>query len=813
MILRRLKAAIVGTSPATHLGRAPASASRESNTVRTPLPDDRPTFRHRAARLPGRKWCVPASGAIFVTLIALWEFQIWNGGLSTPTTYFGDGLYYAGITKSIIEHGWYFTNPRLGAPLGQVNYDYPLGYDNLNLGAIRLLAWMFRNPFVVNNLFLYLTFPAVFLTSWFVLRRLGFSKPVAWVIGVVYTILPYHFWRADLHLMLAAYYAVPLGALLLYGFTDVRGGGTNDRDAWRELTAGSWRARAARLLRSRWFWIPVILGSTGVYYAAFFGFLAIAVGGLTALRDRDLRRLALPAICTVLVAAVLAINNAPTILYSIRHGSNTGAVERSLGESDIYGLNVSSLVLPTNNHRFPLFRDIKDRLNAESVSPVGDPEYQAIGLIASLGLVVSIGSVLMGVTKRRSGDRWSALRRTSGELNVLAILLAAIGGISTIVGLLGLTSLRAYNRISIFIAFFSLVALGALVQSWLAHRKTSRLQWSRRFTAGTIAVSLGVCAFAAFDQTPRQPLFQGQSRNQVKTRLSSDRAFAEAIERRVGRGAMVFELPLMEYPEAKVSLSAREPAYQTDELVKPSLFTTGVQWSWGAMKGRPEDLTPSFVGRPVEGLLPDLAAVGFDGIYIDRRGFADHGGQIEARVRSILDDQRPMLSHDGDLSFFDLRAFGRHLANTTSEGALQAQRSSTLNPLRLHWGSGFRSPFGDAIYPSLDGVTYGRWAENGAALDVTNPLQVTRHLMLHFGALAADTRPATLEVGTPRGTQRFDLSSNTPLTLELNVRPGKTRLTFRIDRDAPGTPTDAEAAFQIVNSWWEAPPIAAKPAN
>jgi hypothetical protein len=68
-------------------------------------------------------------------------------------------------------------------------------------------------------------------------------------------------------------------------------------------------------------------------------------------------------------------------------------------------------------------------------------------------------------------------------------------------------------------------------------------------------------------------------------------------------------------------------------------------------------------------------------------------------------------------------------------------------------------------------------------------------------------------VRTPRGAQRFDLSSTTPHTLELDVSPGKTRLTFRIDRDAPGTPSDAEAAFQLVNSWWEAPLIGAKPAN
>jgi phosphoglycerol transferase len=744
-----------------------------------------------------------------VTLIACFEFQVWNGGLSTPSTYFGDGLYYAGITKSIIEHGWYFTNPDLGAPLGQVNYDYPLGYDNLNLVAIRVLAWIFGNPFAVNNLFLYLTFPAVFLTSWFALRRFGFSKAVAWVIGVVYAILPYHFWRGDLHLMLAAYYVVPLGALLLYEFLGVQ---SPNGDAREVLSAGSWLARGARLLRSRWFWIPVILGSGGVYYAAFFGFLAIAAGGLTALRHRDLRRFVLPVTCSVVVVAVLAINNAPTLLYSVRHGANTEAVDRQLGESDIYGLNVSSLVLPINNHRLPPFRHVRETLNTESASPVGDPEYQAIGLIASLGLVVSIGSVLMGVSKRRSEDRWSLFRRASGELNLLAILLAAIGGFSTILGLLGLTSLRAYNRISVFIAFFSLVALGALCESWIANRKRSARRWTR-ITAGTVAMSIGVCAFAAVDQLPTQPLFQGQSRDEVKARLSSDRAFAESIARRLGPRAAVFEFPLMEYPEAKLEVSAPDVAYQTDELVKPWLFADGLRWSWGAMKGRPEDLTPSFVGRPLERLLPDLAALRFDGIFIDRRGFRDHANQIESQLKSLLDGEPSMVSRNGDLSFFDLREYRRRHARATPEGDLAAQRSSALNPLGLHWGSGFRNPFGDAFYPALEGITYGRWAENGAVLDVTNPLQDARRLSLHFGAHAADMRPATLEVLTPRGTQRFDLSSNTPFTLELDVQPGKTRLRFRIDRDAPGTAGDAEAAFQIVNSWWEAPLIGAKPAN
>jgi phosphoglycerol transferase len=750
-----------------------------------------------------RELAVPGAGAAFVTFIACWYFKVWNGGLGTPITYSGDGLYYADITNSIIHHGWYFTNSNLGAPVGRVAYDYPLGAENLNLGAIRVFAWVWSNPFLVNNLFLYSTFPAAFLASWFVLRRLGFSKPVAWVVGVVYAILPYHFLRADPHLMLSAYYVVPLGALLLYEFTGASGD-RNATRAGREPTPRSWRARGARFVRCRWFWIPVILGSGGIYYASFFVFLAIAAGCLTAVRDRDLRRLVLPAVCSVLVVAVIAINNTPTLLYWARHGSNPAAVDRNLGENDLYGLQVSYLVLPLPDHRLPLFRDVREKLAEESRSPIGDAEGQGLGVLASLGLVVSVGSVLMGVTRRRSEDRWFDFRRRSGELNVVAILLATVGGISTIVGLLGLTGLRSYNRMSIFIAFFSLAALGALCESWLFRRKRG----STRFRVGVMAVSLVVCAVAVFDQVPRA---LASPRDELREQLSSDRDFAEKIEERLGERGMVFELPLMEYTESKITVRPNV-TFQSEELAKPSLFTNDLRWSWGAQRGRPQDLTPSYVGRPLRQLLPDLAVLGFDGIYIDRRGFADHGTEVEAGLTSLLDGQNPMVSRNGDLSFFDLRTYTRGYSQATPRELREAQRRAALHPLRLGWGTGFGPVFGAGpFYPALDGARFGRSAQNGAVLHVTNPLPTTRLLILHFGVNTGDARPATLEVRTSGGAQRFDLPSSTPPTVQLGVPPGETRLTFRIDRAGSDTSGDAPAAFEIVNPWWEGPLLPEKP--
>jgi phosphoglycerol transferase len=810
--VRRLKA----TSGCRYHERAQPGLSSATTAPRldqtsAPGTDQRPSFLGTVSRTRLQRAVVPTGGAVIVTLIACWYFRVWDGGLGTPITYSGDALFYTGITNSIIGHGWYFTNSNLGAPLGQVTYDYPLGSDNLNLVVIRVLAWISTNPFVVNNLFLYLTFPATFLTSWFVLRRLGFSKAAAWVTSIVYVILPYHFWRADIHLMLAAYYAVPLGALLVYEFIGAPSkAGT--RDAGQELFTGAWRARVVRFIRSRWLWIPVVLGSAGVYYGAFFVYLALTAGGLTALRDRDFRRLALPAICSVVVVAVLAINNSPSLFYWARHGRNAEAVERPLGQNDTFGLDISYLVLPINNHRLPLFRHTKERLTQDSESPVPDMENQGLGLLASVGLVVSLGSLLIGVTNRRSDGRWAAFRRRSGELNLFAILLATVGGLSTILGLLGFTWLRAYSRISIYIAFFSLVALGAVCETWLARRKAGSRR-GRSFTAIIVALSLAVCAFAIYDQTPREITFPGQLvRSQVKARLASDRTFAKTIDRRLGPGAMVFELPLMESPEAGLPAKNRKLQYFTDELVKPSLFTNDLRWSWGAAKGRPHDLTPSFVGRPLERLLPDLAVLGFDGIYIDRRGFEDHGTQIEAGLASILDGRQPIVSRDGGLSFFDLRPYAKQYKEGLPAGTVLAQRSSALNPLRLDWGRGFSAAAGlGQFYPALEGVAFGRSAENDAVLDVTNPLQATRRMTLHFAATSADMQPATLEVRTPRGTQRFNLASSSAPALELNVPPGTTRLTFRIDRRAPGNLDDPKVAFQIFNPWWEAPLVPGKP--
>ena len=307
----------------------------------------------------------------------------------------------------------------------------------------------------------------------------------------------------------------------------------------------------------------MILGSGGVYYAGFFGFLAIAAGCLTALGVRDVRRIALPAISNVIVVVVLLINNAPTLIYSARHGPNEVVADRQLGENDRYGLGISYLVLPVNNHRVPLFRHVKETLTNESVTPVPDSENQALGLLASRASSYRSGPShgLQDATVRRLVRVPARVGRTEPA----HVLLATFGGISTIVGLIGFTSLRGYNRISVFIA-------SSRWSRWSAVRVVARATEARRSSGNSLhrrrrRIESRSLPFAVFDQTPKSITFPGQpDRDQVKDQLASDRAFAESIERRLSRGSMVFELPLLEYPEAGVQLSPPLRTLYTDEL-------------------------------------------------------------------------------------------------------------------------------------------------------------------------------------------------------------------------------------------------------
>src|SRR6185437_8621392 len=110
---------------------------------------------------------------------------------------------------SIQESGRVNENGRLGAPGILDHYDFPM-LDNLTFAMIKAIARFSPDFGTTTNLFFLLTFVVTTCTGVYAMRQLGASEGVALTFGVLYAFQPYHFFRGQVHLWLASYYALPL---------------------------------------------------------------------------------------------------------------------------------------------------------------------------------------------------------------------------------------------------------------------------------------------------------------------------------------------------------------------------------------------------------------------------------------------------------------------------------------------------------------------------------------------------------------------------------------------------------------------------
>ena len=148
--------------------RPPAAA-----TTRPPLAS------YVSRRRPGPWSTLLLDGAAVAAVTAIATgvvFQLWDRSMRVPLDYDGDGLVAGQWIKTMIETGWVNSNHRLGAPFGQVYYDFPLGGDNLHLAVLRLMTLVSHDWALVMNVFFLLTFPAAAVSAALCLRWLGVGR-------------------------------------------------------------------------------------------------------------------------------------------------------------------------------------------------------------------------------------------------------------------------------------------------------------------------------------------------------------------------------------------------------------------------------------------------------------------------------------------------------------------------------------------------------------------------------------------------------------------------------------------------------------
>ncbi|HEY2142560.1 MAG TPA: hypothetical protein VGG98_10940 [Solirubrobacteraceae bacterium] len=735
-------------------------------------------------------------------LIAAWVLRLGQARLSFPWNYAGEGdaKFYLLVVKSIIGHGWYQTNSSLGAPFGQQLYDFPQSADNLNLLAIKGLAALSSSPAVVLNVFFLLTFPLVSLSAYLVLRKLRISAAAAVICSAIFALLPYHFYRGESQVLLSAYYAVPPAALLFLRLWEEPGLFTRRLGA--ESGPLAWTSRRSLVTCA----CCLVIGSAGLYYAVFalallLGGTLVALivaitrrssrraghaaagdddpaGGSRAITGRDDRRRDEPrgdvravvsgTIASLLIAATLAVNLAPSLLYRAEHGADR-SIARTTLQSDQLGLRLTDLVLPVQQHRLPFLSNVNQTYTEATSTGYCEACFENLGGVGTVGFawlcLVALASIVGvgGAIAMRSAYRPAALGVA------LSIGVATIGGGSSLVAFFLTRDIRGWNRISLFIAFFSLLAIATLLDS-----AVRRLRGSGQSRVLGIALLAVVLVLGVLDETSTYfvPKYAKDAHE-----WNSDASFVKAIEGRMPPGASIFQLPYVPFPEGYGSISASVSLPDTTfgttyELARGYIHSDALRWSYGAMKGRAADWQGELAVKPLYLSLAAAAADGFQGLWVDPHGYSASARARLAPVLGGLLRTAPVYSPAHDLLFFDLRPFAARLARTHTPEQVQALRYGTLHPLRTDCGP--------------DG------------LELTNPSSSTRTATLSMLMSMRSPNPTTVLIHYPDGSGEAVSPGTKAIALRrrLNLPAGESAVRFSL-MGTPKRPA-ARAAGPIV---------------
>lgn len=719
--------------------------------------------RHRVlASLLDAGTVAALTSGLLVLVLRLWaaspKVPFSYAGPWSQKFFSGDATFHLMVARALQQGQWWWSpNPNLGAPLGQDLRDFPLGPDHLHLIILKGLVALLGDPFAAVNAYYVLGYVLVALSAWGVLRMLGISRPIAVVVGVLFTFLPYHAGKGPEQLFLAAYFSVPLGVLLLHWHL-------TGRTAWgpgrRPDVPGLTGRRLAAVLV-----VAAVLGSSSAYYGLYFLVLLGLTAALQLLARRDWRPMLSAALLGVPVLATLVLNAAPALVYTARNGPNTG-LARTPDQTWFFGLKPSQLLMPIEDHRVGLLAALARAQRAAS-------GWQEPG--NSLGALGSLTAIALGVVLvRRLAAGWPAasvrarFRERQAALAVLAMLVATAGGGSLLIALVGLGEARVWARMSIYIAFFVLCALA----SWLDDALDRVRNWRRSRLTWAVWPALAVLLLGGvWDQTSPAGV---PAYAPARAAFDSDNAFMAKARNLLGDGAAIWQLPLVSFPEGGLRFFAM---YDYDEF-KGYLHAPELRWSYGALKSRQAaNWQLAVTGQPLAEQLPLVAAAGFTGVYVDSFGLPDRGGVLLEQMQGLL-GQQPLRSDDGRLALFDLRPFAQRLQGRLGQAVLQATADNLLKPTyRQRFGQGFLS----AGVDDLD----GQWAA-GPQAELTLVNSTGQPVEVWLGLVARSALPGTYRLrlqgsGTDQAVDITEVGQR--VRRRIVLPPGDTQL--RLTTDAP----------------------------
>lgn len=528
--------------------------------------------------------------AVILSMIILFfTMELWKCDLTIPFTYEGDGLSIAALFKGFIDNDSMVINKFIGFPSSYSFLDTP-NSDWLHILIARLITLITSNYGLALNIFYLLTFPLTTITSLTVLLKFRFSSFSSIVGSLLYTFIPYHFMRGENHLFLSGYYLVPLAIMLIIMIA-------MDENIFFHYEKNEFKFKFWNLKTLLIALISLLIASSGVYYAYFSCFFLVLAGLISSFRIKNIRNFISSMIVVFMIIVGCFINLTPYILHNINSGDKVSVVKRDLTESEVYGLKITQLILPVTGHRISYLENKKD-LYEQRAPLVNENGTATLGVIGSIGFLISLAYIYIGKNDK--------LIKNIGLFNLAAILLASIGGFSTIVAFLLTDMIRSYNRISVFISFFSIIVIVHLLD-----KIYKKFNFNNKMICGLSIIIIGI---GIYDQTSSRFI---PKYDEISLQYNKDKDFINEIEENVEPESKILQLPYIPYPEEP---SLFKMGYY--DMLKPYLHSNKLYWSYGSMKGKENDLWLKETSKKSpEELVEYISTKGFNGIFIDSYGY------------------------------------------------------------------------------------------------------------------------------------------------------------------------------------------------
>lgn len=501
--------------------------------------------------------------------------------------------------------------PGLGAPFEGNWNDFPSNEELVTL-LLGILAKVF-GMFVGLNAALLVTHVLAAVIFFLVARALDCARPWAFVGALAYGLAPYIFAQTPHHLGVASVWHLPLCVLVWTWLSDERGLALGTRRFWAALAIGA------------------LVGAMNVYYIAVFCQLTLGMALPAAVRARSWAPLRVPVAVVAIVVCSFALMHVDSWSYAAVHGKNPAAFVREYKWIEIYSLKLVDLLMPPPTHHVQVLADFGARHRASSVLQNEGAYFGVVG-VAALALLASPYVVEM-LFRRRAPlpvEGWQVL---------WIWLYFSTGGLNTVVGAFGFTLLRAGGRTSaVILAIVLLYAARRLTALERAQVRGGDASVARTSLLGGIVLA----AVIVLDQVPSAPAPEDIA--DVAAQVDADRAFVAQMEARLPAGALVFQLPVMEFPEGPV------PGVGPYEHLRPFLFSRQLRFSFGSVRGRAQDAWQAELGRlPLEDRVAQLRARGFAAVVVNRKGFPDGGKAVIDALRSVGPGSAPFENAIGDL--------------------------------------------------------------------------------------------------------------------------------------------------------------------